>query len=174
MGGLGVTEFVAGGLIALAAAGLTTMGTYFIERARWRREDKRRFQQDRLQAYARYLSICRQAGLKVHSLSTEIQEAGYQTLQRLQDAQAEVLILASPPVWEAANDLFWTAASERGEDEAEEDYNERKQQEISDKTRMFRKAAQKELGIQIPGSSQAGQHAEPATPRPWWRRLFGG
>ena len=55
MGALSVSEFLAGGLIALTASALTVLGTYALERARWRREEQRHSREERLRAYTRFL-----------------------------------------------------------------------------------------------------------------------
>lgn len=151
MGGLGVSEFVAGGLIALTASALATAGTYWIERGRWQREDKRRFQQERLQAYTRFLSAVYVVALMPEGASHRDDPT---LLQNVSNGYAELQILASKPVREAAYHLSQAVVIERQPDEPWEVYHNRRMQAMRSKVDPFRDAAQEELNMPVPDTEQ--------------------
>lgn len=122
MNDLGLTEFVAGGVIALLASGLTTVGTYWIERRRWRREDERRFQQERLQAYARFLSAVYVVALMPEGASHREDPS---LLQNVSTGYAELQILASKLVRDTAYALSQTLTVERKSGEVWDRYHNR-------------------------------------------------
>ena len=85
-----IGEFIAG---VVAGSFITMGGTLLLEWLRGRREDKRRFHQQRQVAYARYLAL---TALDVWTRDRRRAEEHWQLEQDWAHALAEVRILASP------------------------------------------------------------------------------
>jgi hypothetical protein len=90
-----LSTFLAGGGIAIASAFITVLGTYGLERLRWRHEKKLRFnQQQQQQAYTRFLSII---DLERQTPNRTPEEDRAMRREEFTQAQAELMVLASPP-----------------------------------------------------------------------------
>jgi len=96
---IGISEFIAG---VLAASFITIVGTTCIEQLRWRREDKIRFDQQKLQAYTRFLGLVeleRQTQNRACEEDVELRRS-------FTHAKAELMVLASPKVRKAASEIL--------------------------------------------------------------------
>jgi hypothetical protein len=144
---LELSDFVAGGLIALAASGITMGGTYAIERARWSREEKRYMQQQRLLAYTRFLAA-------IYLILSDDPNAppadSDEALRDAVNALAELDILAPPPVKEAASELRAAVSLKPKPGEGTEAYSQRRGKAVDAKREAFAEAVKEDLGISPP------------------------
>jgi len=96
---IGVGEFIAG---ILAGALITMAGNAVGAGLRWRREDKLRFHEQRLQAYTRYLAV---TNLEKWTRASRGLEEHKEQERDWARAFSELQILATPRVRKAAQEL---------------------------------------------------------------------
>jgi hypothetical protein len=151
MGGLSVSEFLAGGLIALAASALTVLGTYALEHARWRREEQRHSREERLRAYTRFLgSYYVLRGLQATG-GGRPEQLDHAVLQEVGTSRAELEMLAPPTVSDAAYEMVSAADQMKPKtDEGLEAFVQRSEKHLRPKRTAFLLAAQADLGVAIP------------------------
>lgn len=138
---------MAGGLISLLTSALTLAGTYRLERLRWKQADERRLQQDRIRAYTRFLAL-------VYELLTvsgkRPVEAQLALLGKYMQSLAEVDLLSSIPVREAAGELYTITVEDHNlADEVPQEKGKRL--EKRDRwIRAYREAVRAELDLELP------------------------
>jgi hypothetical protein len=137
MGDIGISEFLAG---LLAASVITVVGTSWLERLRWQREDKLRFNQQKLQTYARFLGL---VDLERQTQKARDHKEHAELVRNFTQAQAELMVLASQPVRDTASALFNAILSEPKEGESPYTL-------FANEREKFLEAVRKELGIPVP------------------------
>jgi hypothetical protein len=144
-----VEGVVIGGIIGVVGGVLGSVASVlanykWIEKPRWEREDRNRYQENRMRAYVSYLAAL---DLILYEMSDS-----KLSFDQLTDSFAEMSILASPAVIEAANRLFDATrhAIENETVEREGPYEWILPPELWKRKEDFRDAVREELGVSLP------------------------
>lgn len=147
------------GAFALGGVVLAQANAIVMDRVRVRREDARRWHDDRRAVYARYLNAADTAvrqivsgrvdGDRPDADADQWRVAVARVLEELGDVRTEIQLVASVAVFEAARELL--AQTHGLASAAERDLAERAQAErvVADKRREFLTAARLELGVGV-------------------------
>jgi hypothetical protein len=145
------------GVFALGGVVLAQANAIVMDRLRVRREDERRWHEDRRAVYARYLNVADAAVRQItsgrvdgdHRNDDEWRAVVAGVLDELGGVRTEIQLVASVAVYDVARELLvQTQALAAG---AETDLAERAQAErvVADKRREFLTAARLELGVGV-------------------------
>lgn len=117
-----------------------------LQRERWEREDEVRYQAERIAAYARFMRTT-QLGFPLEFSNPPTADE----INSISDGLAETLILSTPPVHDAAIELYDAHARTRGLDMPGEAETQTDPEELaSQKREAFLKAVKDELNIDLP------------------------